>query len=65
MTVLLSLKYKNQDCNFAEMEIIKIISDLPLVFWKIINLKKTPTHKHKEAYNKLENILYQRSDEKE
>jgi len=39
------------------MENIEVIANLPSVLWKMINLKKMPTQKHKEAYGKLQDVL--------
>lgn len=55
---LLSYKSKNPDWNLLEMQNIDIIANLPSVLWKMINLKKMPTQKHQEAYDKLKNVLY-------
>lgn len=54
---LLSFKNKNPDWNLLEMDNIEAIANLPSVLWKMINLKKMPLQKHKEAYDKLEEIL--------
>lgn len=40
------------------MENVAVIANLPSVLWKMINLEKIPTHKHKEAYDKLQNVIY-------
>lgn len=40
------------------MENIEVIANLPSVLWKMINLKKMPAKKHKEAYDKLDEILH-------
>ena len=55
---LLSYKSKNPDWNLLEMQNIDIIANLPSVLWKMINLKKMPTQKHQEAYDKVKNVLY-------
>jgi predicted nucleotidyltransferase component of viral defense system len=55
---LLSFKSKTPDWNLLEMENSTVIAHLPSVLWKMINLEKMSVQKHKEAYNKLENILY-------
>jgi len=55
---LLSFKNKTPDWNLLEMENISAIAKLPSVLWKMINLEKMPTQKHKEAFDKLQNILY-------
>jgi ribosome biogenesis protein Nip4 len=55
---LLSFKSKNPDWILLEMENSTVIANLPSVLWKMINLKKMPVQKHKEAYDKLESILY-------
>ena len=55
---LLSFKSKNPDWTLLEMENSTVISNLPSVIWKMINLEKMPIKKHKKAYDKLESILY-------
>ena len=55
---LLSFKSKTPDWNLLEMENSTVIANLPSVLWKMINLEKMPVQKHKEAYNKLQNILF-------
>ncbi|WP_281324339.1 nucleotidyl transferase AbiEii/AbiGii toxin family protein [Flavobacterium sp. IMCC34518] len=55
---LLSFKNKMPDWNLLEMENIEVIAKLPSVQWKMINLKQMPTQKHKEAFDKLKNVLY-------
>jgi predicted nucleotidyltransferase component of viral defense system len=55
---LLSFKSKNPDWNLLEMENSTVIANLPSVLWKMINLEKMPIQKHKEAYDKLQNILF-------
>jgi predicted nucleotidyltransferase component of viral defense system len=55
---LLSFKNKTPDWDLLEMENITVIANLPSVLWKMINLEKMPIHKHKEAYDKLQNILF-------
>ncbi len=55
---LLSFKSKTPDWNLLEMENSTVIANLPSVLWKMINLEKMPVHKHKEAFDKLKNILY-------
>ena len=55
---LLSFKSKTPDWDLLEMENSTVIANLPSVLWKMINLEKMSVKKHKEAYNKLENILY-------
>ena len=40
------------------MENFEVIANLPSVLWKMINLKKMPAKKHKEAYDKLDEILH-------
>lgn len=55
---LLSFKSKTPDWNLLEMENSTVISNLPSVLWKMINLEKMPVQKHKEAYDKLQSILY-------
>jgi len=55
---LLSFKSKTANWELLEMDNIDIIKNLPSVRWKLINLEKLPTQKHKEAYDKLKNILF-------
>jgi predicted nucleotidyltransferase component of viral defense system len=55
---LLSFKSKTPNWELLEMDNINIIKNLPSVRWKLINLEKLPTQKHKEAYDKLKNILF-------
>jgi len=55
---LLSFKNKNPDWNLLEMENMDVIANLPSVLWKMINLEKMPAQKHKEAYDKLQNIVF-------
>ena len=55
---LLSFKSKTPNWELLEMDNIDIIKNLPSVRWKLINLEKLPTQKHKEAYDKLKNILF-------
>ena len=55
---LLSFKNKTPDWNLLEMENSTVIANLPSVLWKMINLEKMPVQKHKEAYDKLQNILF-------
>ena len=55
---LLSFKNKTPDWSLLEMENIEIIANLPSVLWKMINLKRMPEQKHKEAYHKLKKVLY-------
>ena len=50
---LLTFKNKTPDWNLLEMENSNVIANLPSVLWKMINLKKMPVQKHKEAYNKF------------
>jgi hypothetical protein len=54
---LLSFKNKTPDWNLLEMENIEVIANLPSVLWKMITQKKMPAKKHKEAYDKLQNVL--------
>jgi predicted nucleotidyltransferase component of viral defense system len=55
---LLSFKSKNPDWNLLEMENIAHIANLPSILWKMKNLEKMSVQKHKEAYDKLQNILF-------
>jgi hypothetical protein len=40
------------------MENIEVLTNLPSVLWKMINLKNMPAQKHKEANNKLQEVVY-------
>ncbi len=53
-TFLLSVKSRDPDWSLLELEGIK---DLPAVKWKLINLKRMPYDKHKDALRRLEIIL--------
>lgn len=55
---LLSFKNKAPDWNLLEMDNVEVIANLPSVRWKMINLEQMPVQKHKEAVEKLQNILY-------
>lgn len=55
---LLSFKNKNPDWNLLEMANVDVISNLPSVRWKMINLQQMPPQKHKEAFKKLQSILF-------
>jgi predicted nucleotidyltransferase component of viral defense system len=55
---LLSFKNKNPDWNLLEMANVAVISNLPSVRWKMINLQQMPPQKHKEAFEKLQSILF-------
>lgn len=55
---LLSFKSKTPDWDLLEMENVSVIANLPSVLWKMINLEKMPAQKHKEAFDKLQHILY-------
>ena len=55
---LLSFKNKNPDWNLMEMANVDVISNLPSVRWKMINLQQMPPQKHKEAFEKLQSILF-------
>jgi predicted nucleotidyltransferase component of viral defense system len=55
---LLSFKNKAPDWNLMEMENVEVIANLPSVRWKMMNLQQMPPAKHKEAFDKLHNILY-------
>jgi hypothetical protein len=37
---------------------VAVISNLPSVRWKMINLQQMPPQKHKEAFEKLQSILF-------
>ncbi len=55
---LLSFKNKNPNWNLLEMDNVDVIANLPSVRWKMINLQQMQTQKHKEAVEKLQNILF-------
>lgn len=55
---LLSFKSKTPNWELLEMDNIDIIKNLPSVRWKLINLEKLAPLKHKDAYDKLKNILF-------
>jgi predicted nucleotidyltransferase component of viral defense system len=55
---LLSFKNKASDWNLLEMDNVEVIANLPSVRWKMINLEQMPVQKHKEAVEKLQNILF-------
>lgn len=55
---LLSFKNKAPDWNLLEMDNVEVIANLPSVRWKMINLEQMPVQKHKEAVEKLQNILF-------
>lgn len=55
---LLSFKNKNPDWHLIGMENIEVIANLPSVRWKMKNLEQMPIQKHKEAFEKLKNILF-------
>lgn len=55
---LLSFKNKAPDWSLLEMNNVEVIANLPSVRWKMINLEQMPVQKHKEAVEKLQNILF-------
>lgn len=55
---LLSFKNKKPDWSLLEIQNSDIVSNLPSVRWKMLNLQKLPFQKHKEAYEKLKVILF-------
>jgi len=55
---LLTFKKKKPDWSLMEMANIDEVSNLPSVRWKMINIEQMPESKHKEAYKKLEEILF-------
>ncbi|WP_296687298.1 nucleotidyl transferase AbiEii/AbiGii toxin family protein [Flavobacterium sp.] len=59
---LLSFKNKAPDWNLLEMDNVEVIANLPSVRWKMINLEQMPVQKHKEAVEKLQNILYPKNN---
>ena len=59
---LLSFKNKAPDWSLLEMNNVEVIANLPSVRWKMINLEQMPVQKHKEAVEKLQNILYPKNN---
>lgn len=55
---LMSFKNKTPDWSLMEMDNIEIIANLPSVRWKMINLEQMPLQKHKEAFEKLQQVLF-------
>ncbi|MFV8327315.1 nucleotidyl transferase AbiEii/AbiGii toxin family protein [Flavobacterium sp. ZS1P14] len=55
---LLSFKNKTPDWSLMEMDNVQAIANLPSVRWKMINLEQMPLQKHKEAFEKLNEILF-------
>ena len=55
---LLSFKNKTPDWSLMEMDNIEVIANLPSVRWKMINLEQMPLQKHKEACEKLQQVLF-------
>ncbi len=55
---LLSFKNKTPDWSLMEMDNIEVIANLPSVRWKMINLEQMPLQKHKEAFEKLQQVLF-------
>jgi predicted nucleotidyltransferase component of viral defense system len=55
---LLSFKNKTPDWSLMKMDNVEVISNLPSVRWKMINLEQMPFQKHKEAFEKLHKILF-------
>lgn len=55
---LLSFKNKTPDWSLMEMDNIEVIANLPSVRWKMINLQQMPLQKHKEAFEKLQQVLF-------
>ncbi|HUZ61430.1 MAG TPA: nucleotidyl transferase AbiEii/AbiGii toxin family protein [Hanamia sp.] len=54
---LLGFKSREPDWNLLGLENVTAISQLPSVRWKIMNLEKMPDKKHKEAVDKLKDVL--------
>lgn len=55
---LISFKSKTPDWTLLEMENVEVISNLPSVKWKMMNLEKMPLQKHQEALEKLQNHFF-------
>ncbi len=55
---LLSFKNRTPDWSLMEMDNIEVIANLPSVRWKMINLEQMPLQKHKEAFEKLQQVLF-------
>lgn len=55
---ILSFKNKTPDWSLMEMDNVEAISNLPSVRWKMINLQQIPLQKHKEAFEKLHQVLF-------
>ena len=55
---LISFKNKTPNWTLLEMENVEVISNLPSVKWKMMNLEKMPLQKHQEALEKLQNHLF-------
>lgn len=55
---LLSFKSKKPDWSLIQMKNAEQISALPSVRWKLKNLEAMTEKKHKEAFEKLEKILF-------
>jgi predicted nucleotidyltransferase component of viral defense system len=55
---LLSFKNKKPNWALLEMDNTELIAALPSVKWRMVNLEKMTTAKHKQAYQYLEAILY-------
>ncbi|MBC7525460.1 MAG: nucleotidyl transferase AbiEii/AbiGii toxin family protein [Flavobacterium sp.] len=55
---LLSFKNKTPDWSLMEMDNVEVIANLPSVRWKMINLEQMPLQKHKEAFEKLQQVLF-------
>ena len=55
---LLSFKNRTPDWGLMEMDNIEVIANLPSVRWKMINLEQMPLQKHKEAFEKLQQVLF-------
>jgi len=51
------LSFKNKDPDWALLDMDNV-SDLPAVQWKLINLQKMSTEKHRAACEKLEHCLF-------
>ena len=50
------LSFKNRDPDWALLE-LKNVSELPAIKWKQINLAKMPDEKHRQALEKLKEVL--------
>lgn len=54
---LLSIKNKTPDCELSGLD-ANLVSELPSVKWRLLNLEKMSKDKHLAAYKSLEAVLY-------